>query len=539
MSQVIRELDVVIVGAGFGGIAALRRITNDLGLDAIVIDKAPGIGGTWYWNRYPGALSDTQSFMYQLPYEEELYRATNWTTRYVTAPEIRQYLEDAVDLFGLRSRFELDTELLSATFDDTSNTWFIVTDKGQLRARFLITALGLLSRLNVPDFPGIDTFAGRIAHTAAWPDDLDVAGKRVGVIGNGSTGVQFLTEAAKSAEHLTAFQRTAQYSIPAGNREWTEDELRHQKETCHDRWDEFPRVKLGFGIDEEYERETFSVSAEEREAIFEAAWQKGGNYTFINETFCDVYESREANDEAANFIRRKIAQTVKDPETARKLTPSEVFARRPITDSGYFEIFNQPNVTLVATRENPIKGFTERGIVTEDGTLHELDVLVLATGFDAVDGSYRGLDITGRDGKKLGDHWSESPRSHLGVTVNGFPNMFMILGPNGPFVNLPVAIGVQAKWITQAIETIAEIPGAAIELRPETEEAWLQRCLDALEGSLFLETGSWIFGSNIPGKRKPKTANFFVAGLDKFIEAAEAQVTQGYPGYHIHVPARA
>ncbi|WP_173009982.1 NAD(P)/FAD-dependent oxidoreductase [Mycolicibacterium sp. P9-64] len=537
--EAIRELDVVIVGAGFGGIAALRRMTKDLGLDAIVIDKAPGIGGTWYWNRYPGALSDTQSFMYQLPFEEELYHATNWTMRYVTGPEIRQYLEDAVDMWQLRSKFELETELRSATFDEDSQTWLLETDRGRLRSRFLITALGLLSRLNIPSFPGIENFKGRVAHTADWPEGLDVAGKRVAVIGNGSTGVQFLTEAAKSVKHLTSFQRTAQYSIPAGNRAWTPEEMGEFKARCQERWEEFRRVKLGFGIDEEYERGTFSVSAEEREAIFEAAWQKGGNYTFINETFCDVYENRDANDEAANFIRRKIAQTVKDPETARKLTPSEVFARRPITDSGYFEIFNQPNVTLVATGENPIKEFTEQGIVTEDGTFHELDVLVLATGFDAVDGSYRGLNIVGRRGESLNEHWSEGPRSHLGMTVSGFPNMFMILGPNGPFVNNPPAIGIQAQWISQTIATVMNTPGASIELSPETEAAWLQRCLDALEGSLFLETGSWIFGSNIPGKRKPRTANFFVAGLDQFIETAETEIAQGYPGYQIHVPATA
>ncbi|KAA0109038.1 NAD(P)/FAD-dependent oxidoreductase [Mycolicibacterium sp. P9-22] len=539
MSQTdqVREVDALIVGAGFGGIAAARRLTSELGLDVVVIDKAPAVGGTWYANRYPGALSDTQSFMYQFPFEHELFQDTDWKTRYVTAPEIRTYLEGAVDQWGLRSRFELETELRSAVFDEASAAWDVSTDKGDFRARFLITALGLLSRINIPEFPGIERFAGRIVHTADWPDDLELDGKRIGVIGNGSTGVQFMTEAAKVAGHLTSFQRTPQYSVPAGNREWTPEELQHFKETCQDRWDEFSRVKLGFGIDEETQRATFDVSPEEREAIYEWAWQKGGNYTFTNETFCDLTSDHAANEEAANFIRRKIAETVTDPETARKLTPTEIFARRPICDSGYFQIFNQPNVTLVSLREAPIREFTEHGIVTEDGADHDIDILVLATGFDAVDGSYRGLNIHGRNGETLNEHWSEGPRSHLGITVAGFPNMFMILGPNGPFVNLPPAIGLQAKWISSAIGAVVDTPGSSIELRPESEEAWLAACLDALEGSLFLETASWIFGSNIPGKRKTKTANFFVAGLDKFIEIADSESANGYPSYQIHVPS--
>jgi cyclohexanone monooxygenase len=533
----VQKIDALVVGAGFGGVAAARRLTKDLGLDVIVIDKAPGVGGTWYWNRYPGALSDTQSFMYQLPFEKELYARTHWKTRYVTGPEIRAYLDDAVDFWGLRSKVQLETEMRSATFDERTQSWRVETDRGTFQARFLITALGVLSRMHVPDFPGVNTFRGVIAHTADWPQDLDLTGKRVGVIGNGSTGIQFLTEVAKTAGHLTSFQRTPQYTIPAGNRDWTDQELQNFQDTCEERWDEFRRVKLGFGIDEETDRTTFSVSAEQREAIYEAAWQKGGNYTFCNETFSDLTSDRAANEEAANFIRRKIAQIVKDPETARKLTPWELFARRPITDSGYFEIFNQPNVSLVSTRDNPITGFVEAGPVTRDGTIHELDVLVLATGFDAQEGSYRGLDITGRGGKTLAEHWKQCPRSHLGITVNGFPNMFMILGPSSPFVNLPPAIGLQAKWIAGAVGSVAGTAGASLELRPDSEEEWLETCRNALDGSLFLETGSWIFGNNIPGKRQTRPANFFVAGLDKFIEIADREAAQGYPSYEVHVPA--
>lgn len=532
----VREVDALIVGTGMGGIMALRTLTAEAGIDAIAIDKAPKVGGTWYWNRYPGALSDTQSFMYQLPFDKELFQRTEWRQRYVPGPQIRQYLEDAVDFWQIRDRIQLETALVSAEFDEDAATWHVVTDRGEFRARFLVTAAGLLSQVNIPDFPGLDKFQGRVVHTADWPEDLDLAGKRIGVIGNGSTGVQFMTEAAKSVAHLTSFQRTAQYSVPAGNREWTDAEFEQFKATCEDRWEEFRSSKIGFGVDETT-RSIWSVSDEEREAIFEWAWRKGGNYTFATETFCDVTSDRGGNELAADFIKRKIKAIVKDPDTARKLTPTELFARRPICDSGYFEMFNQPNVTLVSTRENPISEFVAEGIVTEDGVLHEMDVLVLATGFDAVEGSYRQMDIRGVGGDTLKDHWAEGPRSHLGITVSGFPNLFMILGPNGPFVNNPSAIGVQAKWLTRTISSIKDAPGATINLRPEAEEAWLQNCLNELKGSLFLETGSWIFGNNIAGKRKARTANFYVGGLDKFMAISDAEADEGFPSYEVRIPS--
>ncbi|KRC65804.1 cyclohexanone monooxygenase [Aeromicrobium sp. Root236] len=530
----MREVDALVVGAGMGGIMALRELTNELGLDAILIDKAPGIGGTWFWNRYPGALSDTQSFMYQLPFDKELYQQVDWKTRYVQGPEIRKYLEQAVDFWALRGRIQLETALLRADFDEAAARWDVETDQGHFRVRFLITSVGLLSQINVPKFPGIDQFGGRIVHTGAWPDDLDIAGMRLGVIGNGSTGVQFMTEAAKTVEHLTSFQRTPQYTVPAGNREWTDAELQHFKDTIEDRWEEFKTSKIGFGVDETT-RLMSDVTAEEREAIFEWAWQKGGNYTFATETFADVTANHESNQHAADFIRGKIRQIVNDPETARKLIPSEIYARRPICDSGYYEMFNRSNVELVSTRENPIKEFVAEGIVTDDGALHKIDVLVMATGFDAVEGSYRAFDIHGRGGETLKEHWGDAPRSHLGIAVSGFPNMFMILGPNGPFVNNPTAIGVQAKWITKAIAAVVETPDGSIELRPEAEEAWLDECLYELDGSLFLETGSWIFGSNIPGKRKPRTANFYVGGLDKYLQISGAEADGGFPSYVVRV----
>ena len=531
-----REIDALIIGAGFAGILSLRKLTGELGLDAVVIDKAPGIGGTWYWNRYPGVLSDTQAHMYQFPFEDDMYQRTNWKNRYVTGDEIRVYLEDAVDFWGLRSRIELETELHHASFDEESGTWLAKTSQGNFRARFLITALGLLSAKNIPNIPGIHDFSGDIVHTTEWPDGLDLSGKRVAVIGNGSTGVQMMTALAKFVGHLTSFQRTPQYSVPAGNRPYTEEELAYFKSHTQDLWDKMERSGGGFDLDE-VTRKTTEYSAEEREEIFEWAWRKGGNFTFTTETFADVMVDRAANDLASDFIKRKIASIVKDPETARKLMPPEIFARRAICDSGYYEIFNQSNVDLILTSENGIREFTAEGAITEDGVLHEFDYLILATGFDAIEGSYRGLDIRGIRGETLADHWADGAKSHLGVTVNGFPNMFMVLGPLGPFANLPAAIGVQVRWLTSVIGSLRGTPGATFELTADAEEKWLETCLELLEGSLYRQTKSWIFGANIPGKNTSRSASYFVGGLNRWIETANREIEEGYPNYRVSVPA--
>ena len=288
--------------------------------------------------------------------------------------------------------------MTDATFDEVAGIWTVHTDRGvTFECRFLVNGLGLLSATNVPDFPGMDTFEGRLVHTGAWPEDLDLTGKRVGVIGNGSTGNQVITATAPIAGHLTSFQRTPQYSVPAGNRELSAEELQSHRDNFVANWDQVRNSSVAMGF-EESAVETFSVSGDERERIFEQAWQTGGGFRFMFETFCDIATNEAANEEAANFIRRKIAEIVKDPETRRRLTPTDLYAHRPLCDSGYYETFNRPNVSLVSLKETPITQMTEKGIVTADGTLHELDVLILATGFDAVDGNYVRVDIKGRNG---------------------------------------------------------------------------------------------------------------------------------------------
>ena len=528
-TETTRRLDALVVGAGFGGIYMLHKLRNDLGLDAVAIDKAGGVGGTWYWNKYPGALSDSEGFVYQYSFDRDLYAQTPWKTKFVRQPEILEYLNGVVDRYDLREHIALQTAMTDASFDEVAGIWTVHTDRGVIfECRFLVNGLGLLSATNVPDFPGMNDFEGRVVHTGAWPEDLDLTGKRVGVIGNGSTGNQVITAAAPIAKHLTSFQRTPQYSVPAGNRELPPEELQSHRDDFDATWDQVRNSSVAMGFIES-ERETFSVSAEARERIFEAAWQNGGGFRFMFETFCDIATDEAANEEAASFIRRKIAEIVKDPETRRKLTPTDLYARRPLCDSGYYDTFNRPNVSMVSLKETPITHVTEKGIVTADGTLHELDVLILATGFDAVDGNYTRVDISGRDGKSLRDHWSDGPTSYLGVATTGFPNMFMILGPNGPFTNLPPTIETQVEWIAEAIRHSSGSDARWLDVRPEIETAWTETCSDIAHQTLFPRAASWIFGANIPGKKR--TVMFYLGGMKEYRSISAAETAAGYPGF--------
>ena len=525
----VRDLDALVVGAGFGGIYMLHKLRNELGLDAVAIDKAGGVGGTWFWNKYPGALSDSEGFVYQYSFDRDLYAQTPWTTKFVTGPEILAYLNGVVDRYGLREHIALQTGMTRAEFDEDAGSWTVRTDRGvTFRARFLVTGLGLLSATNLPDLPGMDSFEGRLVHTGVWPEDLDLTGQRVGVIGNGSTGNQVITATAPIAAHLTSFQRTPQYSVPAGNRALTPEKLQAYRDNFEATWEQVRNSNTAMGF-EESTIETFSVSAEERERIFQDAWKEGGGFRFMFETFCDIATNEAANEEAAKFIRGKIAEIVKDPETARKLTPTDLYARRPLCDSGYYQAFNRPNVTLVNVKETPITTVTEKGVLTADGTLHELDVLVCATGFDAVDGNYVRVDIRGRDGLSLTEHWSDGPTSYLGMATSGFPNMFMILGPNGPFTNLPPSIETQVDWIGEAIGHVSGNDAGWIDVDPQTESDWTDTCAQIADQTLFPKAASWIFGANIPGKKR--TVMFYLGGIKQYRSILAAESAAEYPSF--------
>ncbi len=532
MAQEEVDLDALIIGAGFSGIYQLYRL-REMGLSVQVIDMASDVGGTWHWNQYPGAMSDTESFVYRFSWDKEDLRNYPWTHHYVKQPDVLAYLKHVVTRHDLRKDIQFNTELISAKWNDASKQWRVELSTGKiLRVRYLVTALGLLSKANYPDIPGVDTFQGQKVHSARWPKDLDIAGKRVGVIGCGSTGVQIITDIASKVKSLTCFQRHPQYSVPSGDRpvdpsyrEWVNDNYEGI----------FNQVKnsaVGFGF-RESTRPYASVPPEEREAIFESLWQQGNGFRFMFGGFNDIASDKVANEAACSFIRKKIRETVKDPEKARKLQPHDYYARRPLCDGGYFEQFNRENVDIVHLQETPIISITEKGVQTSD-KLYELDVLVFATGFDAIEGNYNRVRIQGRDGLSLKDYWDPTgPTSYLGVSAPKFPNLFMITGPQGPFTNLPPAIEAHVDLISRLISHAEsgrnENSQAIIEATPEAEQEWLAECEKAAEGSLFKEMASWIFGTNVPGKKY--ALRFYFGGLKAFYEAVQKVVDDGYAGF--------
>ncbi len=525
------DYDAVVVGAGFGGLYMLHKLRNELGMKVRVFDKAGDVGGTWYWNRYPGALSDTESFVYCYSFDKALLQEWQWDTRYVTQPQILSYLNHVADRLDLRRDIEFNTGVTGARFDEKRNLWEIQTDTDKtVTARYLITALGLLSATNVPNIKGIESFQGKQYHTGAWPEGVDFKGKRVGVIGTGSTGLQVITAIAPQASHLTVFQRSPQYSVPVGNGPVSPDYVKSVKQNYEQIWKDVRSSVVAFGF-KESAVPAMSVSEEERRAVYQKAWERGGGFRFMFETFCDIATDEAANETAAAFIRGKIAEIVKDPETARKLTPTDLYAKRPLCDSGYYAIYNRDNVALVDVKANPIAEITPKGIKTSDGVEHELDVLIFATGFDAVDGNYTRIDLRGRNGKTIKDKWKAGPTSYLGVASADYPNLFMILGPNGPFTNLPPSIETQVEWISDLIKHMNDTGRQLVEATHEGEDGWTATCNEIAGYTLFPKADSWIFGANIPGKAR--TVMFYLAGLGAYTQKLNEVTSTGYPGFEI------
>lgn len=523
--------DAVIVGAGFGGIYQLRRLLK-MGLSAFVIDQAGDVGGTWYWNRYPGAMSDTESYIYRFSWDKEDLQQYHWKDHYVKQPEVLAYLEHVVDRHDLRKHMQFNTQLTSAEWDDDLRVWKISTStEHTFTARYLITALGLLSKQNYPDIAGIETFRGELYHTGRWPTHYDFKNKRVGVIGNGSTGVQVMTAIAKEVKQLVSFQRHPQYSVPSGDGP-VDSEYRDRINANYDQiWDQVMDSNVAFGF-EESTVPAMSVSEAERNRKYQEAWDRGNGFRFMFWTFSDLTTNPEANETACKFIRNKISEIVKDPEKARKLTPHDHYARRPLCDAGYYEQFNRDTVDIVSLQETPITAITPTGIQTSDNTHHDLDVIIFATGFDAVDGNYTRVAIQGRDHETLKDHWSpHGPTTYLGVCVPGFPNLFMISGPNGPFSNIPPALETTVDFISDTVAR-AERGGAdpkIVEALPEAEAGWTALCDDTSKDSLFKTTPSWIFGANVPGKRH--SSLFYFGGLRAYRERLREVVNNGYVGF--------
>jgi len=527
------SFDALVVGAGFSGLYQLLCLRDRLGLSVRLLEAGDGVGGTWYWNRYPGARCDSESHSYAYYFSDQLLQEWTWSERYPEQPEILRYLNYVTDRFDLRRDIRFGARVTSARYDAAANRWQVTTEAGErYDAKFLITAVGCLSSANIPNIPGLDRFAGDWYHTGQWPHrGVDFTGKGVGMIGTGSTGIQAAPAIAQAAAHLTVFQRTANYSIPARNapltaqfKRWAKANAAELRGVMHATPNGHPFVIC--------DRSAHDVTPEERQAIYEAAWEKGGLQ--FRATFRDLLVDKAANDTAAEFIRQKIRAVVKDPATAAKLADIDhPFAtKRPPIDTGYFETFNRANVTLVDVRATPIECITRDGIQTRDGTEHKLDVIVFATGFDAMTGPLLRMNIYGRDGFALSEAWQAGPRTYLGLQVAGFPNLFTITGPGSPSVlcNMPVAIEQHVEWITACIAHLRERGFERIEAAPDAVDRWVAHVNGAANATLLPQAKhSWYLGANVPGK--PRVFMPYAGGMARYRETCAAVALNGYEGF--------
>ena len=521
------EVDAIVIGSGFASLYSIHRLRNVDGLTVQAFENASDVGGTWYWNQYPGARSDTEVNAYCYSFDPELFRDWKWTERYPKQAEIWSYLKHVADRYDLRRSIQFDTQVETATWDEDASRWIVTTDDGATwSAQFLIEAVGLLSATKTPSFPGQDRFRGEIYHTARWPqEDVDLAGKRVGVIGTGSSGVQVISEIGERVGHLTVFQRTPQWVVPSKHRPISPGLLERIEQDYEGYWRDVLYSVTAFGF-EESDIAAEDVSYEERIRRFEEQYEKGGGFQYMFAAFNDVAVSRVANAAATEVIAAKIRETVADRSTADALIPSDLYAKRPLCCDGYYETYNLPHVDLVDVQHNAITEFTEDGIRTEDGVLHELDVVVLATGFDAVSGNQLKIQHTGRGGVSLHDHWEHRPRTYLGLMAHHFPNLYMIYGPMGPFTNQPPLHEAQVNWVAGTIRHVRDNDLGSIEPTSVAEQAWIDECDEGAAGTLFAVTNSWINGSNIPGK--PIINMFYMGGSGAYMDKMELEESSSY-----------
>ncbi len=524
------HFDAVVIGAGFAGLYMLYKL-RQLGLRAQVFETGDGVGGTWYWNRYPGARCDVESMQYSYSFSEALQQEWEWTERYPKQAEILRYINHVADRFDLRTSIQLKTRVASANYDAASNQWAVQTDRGdRVTARFLISAGGCLSAARVPDIPGLTDFKGRQYHTGNWPHEaVDFTGQRVGIIGTGSSGIQSIPAIAAQASQVVVFQRTPNFSIPAWNRPLPLDEQRAWKANYAEHRKKAKTTRSGILYDYS-QYASADVSDSERQREYERRWAKGGaNFTHA---FNDIYSNRTANDEAAEFVRTKIRSTVKDPKTADLLAPNDhaIGTKRICVDTDYYETFNQAHVSLVDLRATPIEAIVPTGIQTTAG-VHALDSIVFATGYDAVTGALDRIDIRGKDGLALKEKWLGGPRTYLGLMVAGFPNFFLITGPGSPSVltNVIMAIEQHVEWIADCLAHMQSNHLSMAEPQAQAEEDWVAHVNEVASKTLFTGTKSWYMGANIPGK--PRVFLPYIGGLGTYTNICNDVVAAGYRGF--------
>ena len=526
------SIDAVVVGAGFGGLY-MAHLLREHGFNVQGVERADDVGGTWYWNRYPGCRCDVESIEYCYQFSDDLEQDWAWTERYAAQPEILAYAKYVAQRFDLYALFQFQTQVESARYDDEAQRWLVKTNGGNVYdAQFLIMATGCLSTANTPDFPGIEKFTGRTFHTGQWPQSgVDFSGRRVGIIGTGSSAIQSIPHIADQAQHLTVFQRTANFSVPARNRPVDADEVARIKANYSEFRQRARMQPAAFGPN--YPRHSDSVleaTPEERERRFEQHWQLGG-FMFLG-AFADIATNEEANWHAAEFVRNKIRATVKDPVTAELLCPKGIIGcKRLCADTDYFETYNRDNVQLVDVSETPIDRLTATGLVT-GGDEYVFDDIVFATGFDAMTGSLLRVDIRGANGVALNDKWAAGPRTYLGLMTAGFPNLFTITGPGSPSVLANMITGVEhhAEYIVELLLWLRDKGAGAVDAQPDAEAKWVATVNDRSEMTLYPRCNSWYLGANVPGK--PRVFMPYIGFPDYETKLNEIQAA-GYEGFAI------
>ncbi|MFN0027063.1 MAG: flavin-containing monooxygenase [Acidimicrobiales bacterium] len=526
-----RTFDVVVVGAGFGGMYQLFQL-REQGFSTLVLEAGAGVGGTWYWNRYPGARCDVESLCYSYSFSKDLEQEWTWSEKYSPQPEILAYANHVADRFDLRKDIEFNTRVDAATWDDSVGRWSITTSSGEtISAQFYVMASGCLSHSKLPEVPAVESFTGPTYHTGHWPHEgVDFTGLRVGVIGTGSSAIQSIPLMAQQAKQLTVFQRTPNFSMPAGNRPLAEDEVSAMKARYPDYRQE--ARTSGFGVPVELPtKSALEVTEDERNAQYQKGWDQG-NLVALLLAFTDVITNKEANDTAAEFIRGKIRSIVKDPQTAEDLCPFDhpVGTKRPCLDTGYYDTYNRDNVKLVNLRRTPIEQITPTGVRTSDAS-YEFDAIVFATGFDAMTGALVAVDIEGRDGITLKQKWEHGTRTYLGIMVAGFPNFFTITGPASPsvFSNMMVSIEQHVDWITDCMTHLRDNHKGTIEATVDAENEWVEHNNEAGEATLYPLANSWYMGSNVPGK--PRVLMPYIGGVGVYREECDAIVADNYRGF--------
>jgi cyclohexanone monooxygenase len=530
VTTVNSDYDAIVVGAGFGGMYALYRL-REAGVSTRVLERGTGVGGTWYWNRYPGARVDSPSMQYSLSFSAEMEQEWEWSEDYSPQADLERYANHVADRFDMRKDIQFNSSVNKATYDEASKRWLIETAQGdRFSARYFIAASGCLSDTNVPDFKGIDTFQGTWYHTSRWPKEgVDLTGKRVAIIGTGSTGIQAIPYLAAQSEHLTVFQRTPNYSLPSNNKPMDREFEQDWKSRYAEMRQAARETPVGVVVPLYPDRSVFDVSEEERNEVFESAW---GQYIALLSTFNDIATNPEANEIVAEFVRNKIRSIVKDPEVAELLVPKDypIGTKRICIDSGYFETYNRDNIKLIDVKNAPIVEITPEGIRTT-GADYEFDVIVFATGFDAMTGTLFGMNITGKDHTRLDKKWEAGPRAYLGIVSAGFPNLFMITGPGSPSVlsNMTTSIEQHVDFTVAAIKYMRENNLDTMDASVEAEDGWLDHVAEVASHTLYPRANSWYMGANIPGK--PRVFMPYVGGVGNYRVKCDEVVANNYEGF--------